>query len=292
MTIARSLGTGALNLMLGLGAILMVGPILYMVSVSLMTDAEIRSFPTPLFPASIQLENYPVAWSRVRFPTLLYNTSFITIITVAVGILINILAGYTFARLRFWGRDFLFMAMLGTMMIPRQVIMIPVYIILARWPLAGGNDLFGAGGHGLLNSATAVIVPTVVGQTAFATFLLRQAFLSLPGELEDAARIDGCGTLRVIFQIYSPLIAPVIATLAVLKFMGVWNDFLWPLIVLNDPDKLTLTVGINLLQGQFGITDWHYLMAATSLATVPVLIIYAMAQRYFVRGIAITGLKG
>ena len=285
-------GTWLIILVLGIGSIIEVGPILYMASVSLMNQAEITAFPLPLIPSWPQVINYPNAWTRIRFPILLWNTAYITIVTVGVGTLLQILAAYAFGRLQFWGRDIMFIGILGTMMIPRQVIMIPVYILLARWPLSGDNDLFGVGGHGLLNSATAVILPTLVAQSGFSIFLLRQSIKTMPQELEDAARIDGAGTLRIIFQIFTPLMAPVIATLTVLHFMGAWNDFLWPLIVLNDSDKLTLTVGINLLQGQFGITDWHTLMAAVTLATFPILLLYIFAQRYFVRGIAITGMKG
>jgi len=278
--------------LLTLFSVIVIGPFFYMISVSLMAREEVMAFPTPLLPASFQFVNYPNAWTRIRFPVVLFNTAFVTVVTVGVGLFLQSLAAYAFARLHFRGRDLVFVGVLGTMMIPRQVIMIPVYIICAHWPLVGGNDIFGVGGRGLLNSYWAIIIPTIVGQSAFSIFLLRQSFMGIPQELEDAAWIDGASTWRVIFQLFLPLSVPVLATLTVLHFIGVWNDFLWPLIVINNPDLYTLTVAINILQGQFGITDWHIFMACTTLATFPVFLIYVFSQQYIIRGITITGMKG
>jgi multiple sugar transport system permease protein len=274
------------------GGLIQIGPLLYMASVSLMSKTEVNIAPVPLLPAAPQFSNYGLAWSRIRFPTLFLNTLIITVAVVLAGLVLKVISAYAFARLRFPGRDVLFVLLLGTLMIPRQVTMIPVYVLLARWPLAGGNDLFGAGGHGLLDSYWAVIIPTVVGQAAFGTFLLRQSFLTIPQELEDAAWIDGCSTWRVIFQIFVPLSGPILATIVILNFIQSWNDFLWPLIALSSPRLYTLTVGISTLKGQWDVQDEHLIMAATTMATIPVLVMFLFFQRYVIRGITMSGLKG
>jgi multiple sugar transport system permease protein len=288
----RRLGAALVLAVLLVGGLLQVAPLLYMASVSLMSRAEIALSPTPLLPAAPRFENYALAWSRIRYPVIFMNTLTITVAVVGAGLALKIISAYALARLRFPGRDLLFMLLLGTLMIPRQVTMIPIYILLARWPLAGGNDLFGAGGHGLLDSYWAVVAPTVVAQAAFGTFLLRQAFLTIPQELEDAALIDGCSTWRVIWQVYVPLSGPILATIVILNVIQTWNDFLWPLVVINSPHLYTLTLGVSTLKGQWDLQDEHLIMAATTMATIPILVVFLVFQRYIIRGITMSGLKG
>jgi multiple sugar transport system permease protein len=164
-----------------------------------------------------------------------------------------------------------------------------VFVMLKHWPLLGGNDLLGAGGHGLLNSYTGLILPAAVG--AFGIFLLRQFFMTLPKELEDAARIDGCSEFGIYWRIILPLSTPALATLGIFTFTAAWNEFLWPLLITSKDSMKTLQVGLQVFQTQY-TTRWDLLMAGTVIVTIPVLIIFLAGQRYFTRGIAMSGMKG
>jgi multiple sugar transport system permease protein len=183
----------------------------------------------------------------------------------------------------------LFILVLGTMMIPAQVTMVPVFIMLKHWPLVGGNNILGAGGHGLLNSYPGLVLPMAVG--AFGIFLLRQFFMTLPRELEDAARIDGCSEAGIYWRIILPLSKPALATLGIFTFTAAWNEFLWPLLIMSKDSMKTLQVGLQVFQTQY-TTSWDLLMAGTVVVTLPVLIIFLFGQRYFTRGIALSGMKG
>jgi multiple sugar transport system permease protein len=203
------------------------------------------------------------------------NTLVVTVVSVVANLLLCSLAGYAFARIRFFGREVVFILILGTLMIPFQVVLIPTFIIVRRL--------------GLVDSLGALIVPNLA--TAFGIFLLRQFFRTLPVELEEAARIDGASRLGVLFKIVLPLSGPVLATLAVVQFLWMWNDFLWPLITLYTPTHYTLQVGLTTFQGAHQ-TNTNLLMAANVMSMIPVLALFFIAQRYFIRGIATTGLKG
>jgi multiple sugar transport system permease protein len=209
-----------------------------------------------------------------------------------MGVLSNLflgsLAGYTFARLRFPANQFLFRMLLASMMIPGVVTMIPNYIILRSFPLAGGNDLLGQGGFGLLNSYWAVILPGAAG--AFAVFMMRQFFLTLPSELGEAARIDGCGEFGIFWRVYFPLCKPALATLAIFTFHAGWNAFLWPLIVFNDPDMSTVQMGLQAFSYNRS-TDYGPMMAGSVVVTLPMIVLFLYAQRYFTQGISFTGSK-
>jgi len=175
------------------------------------------------------------------------------------------------------------------MMVPGQVTMVPVFILLKRWPFMGGNDWLGIGGHGLLNSYTGLILPGAVG--AFGIFLLRQFFMTLPRDLEDAARIDGCSEIGIYWRIILPLSAPALATLGIFTFTAAWNEFLWPLLIMSKDSMKTLQIGLQVFQTQY-TTRWDLLMAGTVVVTLPVLVIFLLGQRYFTRGIALSGMKG
>jgi ABC-type sugar transport system permease subunit len=199
------------------------------------------------------------------------------------------LVSMRYVRLRFPGRGVLFVLVLATLMVPYQVTIIPQFVIIRHMPLFGGNDLLGQNGIGWINSYWGLIVPGAVG--AFGIFLLRQFFETLPHELEDAARIDGAGELRIFWQIMLPLAMPAVATLAVFSFQAGWNAFLWPLLITTTDDMRTIQLGLTVFVQQYS-TQWDQLMAATVVATLPIIAVFAAGQRLLVRGIAFTGLKG
>ncbi|HYH12833.1 MAG TPA: carbohydrate ABC transporter permease [Thermomicrobiales bacterium] len=217
------------------------------------------------------------------------NSAFIAITVVVLQTFFNALCAYCFAKRKFPGRDAIFLIFLGTMMVPGMVLLIPNYIILQHIPFMGGNDWTGSGGGGLLNNYAGLILPQVV--TAFGIFLLRQYMMSIPDALLDAARIDGAGEFRIFWSVVLPLCMPALAANAIFTFQGAWEDFLWPLIVMSDPEKLTAPVGLALFVVQ-NRTDWNLLFAGSVIATMPMIIVFIIFQRHFVRGIAVTGIKG
>jgi len=264
-------------LVLGLGALTTIAPFYWMVATSLKSIGEILQFPPTLFPLVIHFENYSLAFRIIPFATFFKNSALVAF-SVALGQLFtSSLAGYAFARLRFPGRDRIFFLYLSTMMIPFAVVMIPLYIIMRTF--------------GWLDSLTGLIVPAMV--SVFGTFLMRQFFSTIPKELEDAARIDGCSFFQLYWLILTPLATPALATLGILTFMNHWNDFLWPLIVISSIPNKTLPLGLLMLIGQSQIkTPWNLFNAAGTFSIVPILIIFALGQKYYVQGIVTSGLKG
>lgn len=218
------------------------------------------------------------------------NSAFVAISITVLQTFFNALCAYTFAKRKFPGRNVIFVAFLATMMVPGQVTLIPNYIIIQHIPFFGGNDWLGAGGHGWLDSYWGLIMPGIV--SAFGIFLLRQFMVSIPDELLDAARIDGAGEFRIFWSVILPLCTPALAANAIFTFQGAWEDFLWPLIVTSgDPDKMTAPVGLALFVVQ-NKTDWNLLFAGSVIATLPMIVVFIIFQRQFVKGIAMTGLKG
>ncbi len=217
------------------------------------------------------------------------NSAIIAVTVVTLQTFFNALCAYCFAKRRFPGRDVIFLAFLATMMIPGMVLIIPNYIILQHIPFMGGNDWLGSGGHGLLNNYAGLILPQIV--TAFGIFLLRQYMLSIPDQLLEAARIDGASEFRIFRSVVLPLCTPALAANAIFSFQAVWEDFFWPLIVMTDPEKYTVPVGLALFVVQ-NRTSWTLLFAGSVIATLPMLIVFIFLQRYFVQGIALTGVKG
>jgi multiple sugar transport system permease protein len=287
--IRRLLKPTFLHLVLAAGALTTIVPFLWMISTSLKPEPEIFRFPPVWIPSAWQWDNYAKAMTAAPFGRYFLNTVIYAVGITASNLLFCSMAAYAFARLRFPGRNLLFILVLGTMMIPAQVTMVPVFIMLKRWPLLGGNDLLGAGGHGLLNTYTGLVLPGAVG--AFGIFLLRQFFMTLPRELEDAARIDGCSEAGIYWRIILPLSKPAMATLGIFTFTAAWNEFLWPVLIMSKDSMKTLQVGLQVFQTQY-TTAWDLLMAGTVVVTLPVLIIFLFGQRYFTRGIALSGIKG
>jgi len=278
-----------LHIVLIAGGLTMILPFLWMISTSLKPESEIFRFPPVFVPKTWDWANYVEAMKAAAFGRYFINTIIYAVAVTATNLVFCSMAAYAFARLRFRGRNVLFILVLGTMMIPPQVTMVPVFIMLKRWPLVGGNNLLGVGGHGLLNSYTGLVLPMAVG--AFGIFLLRQFFMTLPSELEDAARIDGCSEAGIYWRIILPLSKPALATVGIFTFTAAWNQFIWPLLIMSKDSMKTLQVGLQVFQTQY-TTTWDLLMAATVVLTVPVLVIFVFGQRYFTRGIALSGMKG
>lgn len=267
-------GRLVLGVPLSLLALGMLFPLYWMLASALKTEAEAAMLPPTLWPLAPRLANFSEAWAAADFWRYLANSTLVAVGTVSGVVVCSALAGFAFASYQFPGRSVLFGLLLVTLMVPGQVTAIPLYLQL--------RDL------GLLNQHLGVVLPALAG--GFGTFLLRQYFSTLPAELLDAARIDGAGEARVFAQIALPQAGPAIAALVIFTFMASWDAFFWPLIVLSSPDKYTLPVGVALFRGQF-TTNQSYVMAVSLLATVPVLAVFAVAQRRFVQGIALTGLK-
>lgn len=257
------------------GAFIMIVPFLWMLSTAFKTDSLAFEYPPTWIPRPFTVENFRAIWTEVPYGRYFLNSLAVTIGVTLGEVITSSLAAYAFARLRFPGRDSMFLLYLATLMIPGQVTIIPNFILMKYM--------------GWINTYQGLIIPTAF--TAFGTFLLRQYFLSIPRELEEAARVDGASYFQVWSCIIMPLASPAIATLAVFSFMGSWNSFLWPYVMITRSDMKTLTVALRGLQTEYG-TEWGMLMAGSLLAMLPMLVIFLFAQKYFVRGIATTGFGG
>lgn len=274
----KSAQNWAVYLTLSLGALLFLVPFYFVVNGSLKTDPEVQAgeFISPT--NAPMWGNYPRALSKDRwsFRPALANTVVVTTLTVAGQIISCSLVGYGFARFRFRGRSILFMIMLSTMMLPAQVTMIPVFVLFKTL--------------GMVDSFWPLVIPAWLASPFF-VFMFRQFFSQIPEELLEAARIDGCSNWRIYWQLMLPLSGPVIAIVAIYTFLGAWNDFLGPLIYLQDPSQYTLALGLQVFQSTHGGTEWNLLMAASVLVCVPVMILFFLTQRTFIQGIATTGGK-
>lgn len=269
------IGKSILYSFLVLYAIVTLIPFLWALSSSFKTLEEIVSGGISFLPKEFTLENYKQIFIQEElFPRWLFNSVVIAVSVTMLNILFNSMAGYALARLSFPGKKSLFIMILAVLMIPVQVTMIPNYLILKEL--------------GWLNSYQGMIVPTMVNATFI--FMMRQFFINFPKELEEAAALDGLGRIGTFFRIVLPLAKPAMAAQAIFVFMGAWNDFLRPLIILSDPQLFTLPLGLNSFKGQY-ISYWNYIMAASMVFTLPVLVIYAFFNRYFIKGITFTGGK-
>ena len=255
-------------------SLVMVAPLAWMVMTSIQTPQEALHFP-PVLPSGIHWQNYTNAFHSAPFGRFFLNSAIVTGACVLGNLVLCSLAGYAFARLHFFGRDVLFVVVLATLMVPFQVVMIPTFLIV--------KDL------GLIDSLGALILPNLV--TPFGIFLMRQFFRTLPVELEEAARIDGCSRLGTLVRVVLPLSGPALATLAVITFLYSWNDFLWPLIAIQSENHMTLQLGLSSFQGAHA-TSWTLLMAGNVMAVLPMLLVFLVAQRQFVNSIAAAGVKG
>lgn len=253
-------------------------PLLWALSSSLKSHSEIFVYPPQWIPHALKWNNYVEAWNRVPFGRFLLNSLYLSLIITAFQLIISSLAAYAFARLHFPGRDKLFLMYLGTMMIPGQVMLIPNFILMKFF--------------GWIDSYQAVVLPEVFNMfSIFITFILRQYFLTLPYELEDAAMIDGCSRFETFWHIIMPMSKPALVTAALFTFKDQWNNFLWPLIIINTPEKMPIQVGLTFFRGEF-TTEWEVLLAGTMIALIPVIIAFLLGQKYFVKGFSISGMGG
>jgi len=272
--VKRLSGSILLHVVMYALAFITVAPFLWMVLTSFKGLGDIMVYPPSWWPKHGSLNNYIDALQAAPFGRYYANSLFVAI-SVTLGQMVTCsMAAYAFARLKFRGRDALFYVFLGTMMIPGQVTMIPSFMVL-YW-------------LGWIDTYQALIVPGLA--SAFGTFLLRQFFMTIPSELEEAASIDGCSRWGILWRIILPLAKPALATLAVFTFMGVFNDFLWALIVVNSEEMRTVQLGLAIFRDRYQ-TDWGQLMAGSVMATLPILLLFFVAQKYFIQGITLSGMK-
>lgn len=270
-------GTVALHVFLVVGSAVMLLPFLWMLSTSLKQQGQIFTYPPQLIPSPPAWENYTRVVTAMPFGRFYLNSTVVTIAATIIQLLSSSLAAFAFARLRFPGRTALFLLFLATLMIPFEVSMVPNFILVRS---LGWYDTF----QGL-------ILPRAFAATAFSTFLLRQYMLSIPRDLDEAARMDGASSLRIWWSVIMPLSAPGLAALATFVALNSWNDFLWPLVITDSIEMRTLPVGLSTFQGQYSV-QWHLLMAGSMIAMVPILIVYLIGQRWFIRGITLSGMGG
>lgn len=256
-------------------ALFMLVPFFWSFSTSVKTAGEVFEYPPKWIPQSIHWENYSQVWEIAPFGQYLLNSTVVSVMVTILTLLTASLAAYAFARLKFRGRDFIFMLYLGTMMIPSQVTMIPNFIFIK---LLGWTDTY-----------TGLILPNVF--TALGVFLLRQFFMTIPKEYEDAAKIDGASRFHIYLHVILPLSMPALSTLAVFTFVFQWNNLMWPLIVVNKDIMKTLTLGLASFQGMYS-TNWSLLMAAAVMGIIPSFAIFVLGQKYLIKGITFSGIKG
>jgi alpha-1,4-digalacturonate transport system permease protein len=261
-------------LFLVIGAALMVFPLYWMFATAVRPKKEIFGGGFDLVPSTLAWSNFSEAWNKLPWDQFYINSIAIALIAVVVTVFINLLAGYTFAKYKFPGRDFLFLLLISTLMIPIQVIMVPEFFIVSKL--------------GWVNSWWGVLVPRAA--EAFGLFMVRQFMVSIPDELIEAARLDGAGEFTIFRKVVLPLSWPVIAVLTIFTFMWRWNDFAWPLVVLQERASYTVPLGLSLMKGQY-YTDWTGMMSMSLLSIIPMLLVFVFFQRYFVQGIASTGMK-
>lgn len=274
----RVAGRAGIYVLVILFCVLFALPFLWMLSTAVKDDPQTYHIPPIWIPNPMYFINFPNALQRLPFGRFFLNTMLYAIPSAVGSVISGALVAYGFARLRWWSRDALFFICISTLMIPFQVTMIPLYIIFKNL--------------GWLNSYKALVIPSFFGNAYF-IFLLRQFFLTIPQELSDAARVDGCSELGIFWRIILPLAKPALAVVALFQFMGAWNDYLGPLIFLSKEELYPIALGLQMFRSQFQEKlVWPYLMAASTVTILPVIIIFYFTQRVFVEGVTITGLKG
>lgn len=258
-------------------AIITLAPLAWGISTSLKPNADVFAYPPQWIPENPRWANYVEAWEVAPFANFYWNSFYITTLIVIGQLFTSSMSGFAFARLRFPGRDKIFLLYLASLMIPAEVIMIPVFLMVKEL--------------GWVNSHLSLIVPSLA--TPFGTFLFRQFFLGVPEELVDSAKLDGCSPFGVYWRIFLPLAWPALATLAIFTALNTWNSFLWPLILIRSPELYTVTQGIGLIRGMI---QWRValelVMAGTVTALIPIVVVFVFAQRYFIEGVTLSGLKG
>ncbi len=253
----------------------MLIPFLWMLSTSFMSELEVYTFPPKIFPDTVLWSNYKEAMTLLPFDRYFLNSIIVTLFSVCGQVLTCSMAGYAFSRMRFKGRDKIFAIYLSTMMIPAIVTLIPSFLIISAF--------------GWMNTYVALFTPTLT--SVWGIFLLRQFFQTIPPDYEDAARMDGASEFTIYWKVVLPLAKPALATLAIFSFMATWKDFLWPLIVTNQNEMRTVEIGIAQFHSVYS-TNWPYQMAAAVVVMIPIIVIFFYAQKYFIKGITLSGIKG
>ena len=279
----------AMYLILGVTAVSMLIPFLWMIFTSVKPQDQIFKMPPVIITTQYTLEHFARALTRGNFNIYFKNSLIVSLSMMGMNLFITALAGYAFARLRWRMRETVFGIVLTVMMLPGLIALIPTFLIVRAVPFAGGNNWWGQGGTGWLDSYAGLVVPMV--GNGFHVFLLRQFFMTLPKELEDAGRIDGCSEFAIFWRIMLPLCKPVLAVVALFSFQAAWNDFLWALVIVQSDSIRTIQLGLTLFKSQHNV-DWGVLMAGTTIATAPTVALFLSFQRYFIEGIALTGIKG
>ena len=271
----RALPTLLVNAALIVGAAVTLAPLLWMVSASFMPTGDANTYPPPLLPRTFTSRHYVDLLTHLNLARSFLNSALVAVSATVVSVLLNSMAGYAFAKLRFRGRERLFRLLLGALVIPAQVGMLPLFLMLK--------------GLGLVNTFAGVVIPFMA--TVFGIFMIRQYALSIPDELLDAARVDGAGEWRIFTTIVLPVLRPILATLAVFTFLSAWNDFLWPLVVLTDDARYTLPVALASLSGEH-VQDTELMMAGSVLTVLPVMGVFLALQRAYIRGVMMGSVKG
>jgi multiple sugar transport system permease protein len=273
--IRSRVGTAILHVGLLLGAVIALFPLFWMVSASLMPTGQANTLPPRLLPTSPTLEHYREVFTRLSMGRYLINSAGIAVAITTISLLVNSMAGYAFAKLRFRGRDSIYRVLSAGLVIPSQVAMLPLFLLMKSL--------------GLINTYMGVAIPTMA--SIFGIFLIRQYAMSIPDDLLDAARIDGASEMRIYRSIVVPVITPILATLAIWTFLASWNDFMWPLIVLSDEQRYTLPVALASLVGEH-VQDTELMMAGSVLTVLPVVIVFLVLQRYYIQGVMAGSVKG
>ena len=273
---------------MSIASLVMLIPIIMMFMTSFKTMAEIQSPVFHLLPERFSLDNYRDAMSTGEWTVYFKNSLVITLTAVVLSLLFNSIAGYAFARLRFRGARVMFLLLMVGLMMPPQVNMLPTFLIMAKFPLAGGNNLLGAGGTGLINTYAGLVIPLVSG--SYGVFLCKQFYENFPRSLDEAAEIDGANKWRTYFTIYLPNSKAILATLGLLKAVSVWNDYMWPLIMTNSENMRTVQLALTMFKTDSGIM-WNQMMAGSVLVALPMFVLSFCAQKYFIQGIVTSGLK-
>jgi multiple sugar transport system permease protein len=271
----RPIASLLLHVGLIVGAIVTVTPLAWMASASFMPAGEANQTPPPLLPSAPTLTQYVEIFTHLNFARAFFNSVFVAVAATLLSLLINGMAGYAFAKLRFAGRERLFRLMIVGLVVPSQVAMLPLFLMLKSM--------------GLVNTYMAAILPTMSG--IFGIFMIRQYALGIPDDLLDAARLDGAGEWRIFAEIAVPVLQPILGTLALFTFMSTWNDFMWPLIVLSDDRLYTLPVALASLVGEH-VQDTELMMAGSVITVTPVLLLYLILQRVYIRGLMLGSVKG
>ena len=273
---------------MSIASLVMLIPIIMMFMTSFKTMAEIQSPVFHLLPERFSLDNYRDAMSTGEWTVYFKNSLVITLTAVVLSLLFNSIAGYAFARLRFRGARVMFLLLMVGLMMPPKVTMLPTFLIMAKFPLAGGNNLLGAGGTGLINTYAGLVIPLVSG--SYGVFLCKQFYENFPRSLDEAAEIDGANKWRTYFTIYLPNSKAILATLGLLKAVSVWNDYMWPLIMTNSENMRTVQLALTMFKTDSGIM-WNQMMAGSVLVALPMFVLFLCAQKYFIQGIVTSGLK-